>query len=509
MRNRARPLLWVKSTALLALSGLLLTSTPPASALDPECIPAPTLTTARQTESRTLKNGVTASAWRWNAGSDAMRAQLSSYGTKVSVVSGNLRNVNFGILHWGIPDSQDLRMLNYTSYSALASINGDYMDNNGPWSAMIEDNSMFYAPTGETGVVGMATVRVDPTKGYRSQGTLKIGTKVFRITGVNQPKPGPSSVVVYKSNYVNDIPAKGEATIVVKNGKLYRFYPKGAAVSKKLGTVVQLRGTQASLVKSLVANSTARFSLTPAPFTETRMAADSVRAIGSISSATTTLNFDSINYGYLSPYGATLFDQNYLAVTKSGRVTLRILPDEQGRLVVKNVYRQGYYTKVDAGGFIVQASSTQASTALRFKAGDIVTISRSYRSVGKSQFVNAAGRGPRLLQNGKFVWICADHSNEQRPRSAIGWNEDGQVWLITTSRGENADDGGYRLGGSTTDQIGLWLAQLGATDAVLLDGGGSTTMEINDPETGWKRFDLPDNAWYRSLANAFAIESKN
>lgn len=508
MSNRLRPTSWLKAKVLLTLAGLVLTATTPAKALDPECVSAPSLTSDRQTESRTLKNGVTASAWRWYAGSDATKAGLSSYGTKVSVVSGNLRNVDFGILHWGIPDSQDLRMLNYTSYTALASINGDYMDNNGPWSAMIENSSMFYAPTGDSGVVGMATVRVDPTKGYRSQGTLRVGKKVFRITGVNQPKPGPSSVVVYKSNYFNDIPAKGDATIVVKNGRLYRFYPKGAAVSKKLGTVVQLRGSQAALVKSLIANSTAYFSLTPAPFTETRMAADSVRAIGSISSVSTTLNFDSINYGYLSPYGATVFDDNYLAVTKSGRVTLRIQPDEQGRLIVKNVYRQGYYTRVDSGGFIVQVSSSLASTALRFKVGDVVTISRSYRAAAKTQFVNAAGRGPRLLQNGKFVWVCANHSNEHRPRSAIGWNQDGQVWLITTSRGENANDGGMRMGGSTTDQIGLWLAQLGATDAVLLDGGGSTTMEINDPETGWKRFDLPDSAWYRSLANAFSIESK-
>ena len=227
------------------------------------------------------------------------------------------------------------------------------------------------------------------------------------------------------------------------------------------------------------------------------MAADSVRAIGSISSATTTLNFDSINYGYLSPYGVTLFDENYLTVTKSGRVTLRIQPDDQGRLIVKNVYRQGYFTKVDAGGFIVQVSSALASTALRFKVGDVVNISRSYRSQANTQFVNAAGRGPRLLQGGKFVWVCA------------GWNQDGQVWLITTSRGENADDGGMRMGGSTTDQVGLWLKQLGATDAVLLDGGGSTTLEINDPESGWQRFDLPDDAWYRSLANAFSIESKD
>jgi hypothetical protein len=54
-----------------------------------------------------------------------------------------------------------------------------------------------------------------------------------------------------------------------------------------------------------------------------------------------------------------------------------------------------------------------------------------------------------------------------------------------------------------------WLLSLGATDAVLLDGGGSTTMQINLPDVGSQRFDLPDVAWWRELANAFSIERKN
>jgi hypothetical protein len=65
-----------------------------------------------------------------------------------------------------------------------------------------------------------------------------------------------------------------------------------------------------------------------------------------------------------------------------------------------------------------------------------------------------------------------------------------------------------RQGGSTSDQMGHWLQSLGATEVVLLDGGGSTTMQIRHPESGWQRFDLPDSAWYRGLANGFTLESK-
>ena len=80
---------------------------------------------------------------------------------------------------------------------------------------------------------------------------------------------------------------------------------------------------------------------------------------------------------------------------------------------------------------------------------------------------------------------------------------------MTSSRGYDAYDFGYRQGGSTSSQMAMWLMSLGATDAVLLDGVGSTTMQINKPDIGWQRFDLPDGSWWRELANAFSIDKKN
>ena len=511
MKNFPRPKLShsLRITAFVAAGLLTLTSVVSSASASSSCAPVPALDNAHLVKNSTLNDGVKALAWQWPAGYEAKQASLSAYGTKVSVATGNLRNIDLGVLHWNIPQTQNLKTLSASSEKAIASLNGDYFDGSGPWNAMVEDGQMLYSPPGDTGVLGMTRHLIDSRKGFRSTGSVKVGKKKIAITGVNQLRPSSTSVVVYQSNYIHAVTPKGQLTLVLRNGKLDQIYPTGASVPVKFGTiVVQINGRLATVMSKVARFSKSSVILGTQPKYENRIAADTVSPAGSMSSPTTTLAFDSFNFGSLSAVGATLFDENYAEVTKAGKVTIRVLPNAQGQLVIKNVYRKGYVTAVDAGGYIIQANGTAALTALKYRAGDIVTLSRGYQAEGRSQFITAAGRGPRLVQNGKFVWSCASHPGDYRPRSAIGWNQDGQIWFMTSSRGEDADDSGFRLGGSTSDQMGRWLMSLGATDVVLLDGGGSTTMHIKDPETDWQRFDLPDSAWIRALANAFSLERK-
>jgi hypothetical protein len=267
-------------------------------------------------------------------------------------------------------------------------------------------------------------------------------------------------------------------------------------------------------------NSKVKFSLPPVPTYEERISADSITTYGKIRSNSNVLSIDSVNYTNLGP-GATLFDSTFRDVTNSGRATLRIIPDGTGKLIVRNIFKSGdtrniskagSRIKVDNGGFIIQAKSDQAvADVKKFKDGDIITISNSYKAKERSQFVTAAGRGPRIIQGGKMVWICVQHNQEHRPRSAIGWNQDGQVWFVTSSRGSEAFDFGFRQGGSTSSQIAQWLLQLGATEAILLDGGGSTALYVDKPEEGPRltRFDLPDTSWVRNLANGFSLQRRD
>jgi len=316
-------------------------------------------------------------------------------------------------------------------------------------------------------------------------------------------------MVVYLPNSYRPVPPKGDATVLIKNGKIYRVYPKGAAINVRTGTVIQARGAIAKVLGRLKLTTKIKLVLANPPQYETRMAADKIKTVGTIANFATTMFFDAVNYKAVSANGATVFDTSFTRTPTRARTTLRIGKDELGRQVVRNVYTSGAGITAGSGELVVQANGNAATLARRFRAGDLVTVKYTYQAEAKTTFITAAGRGPRLVQNSKFVWICSQHSKEFRPRTAVGWDQDGKVWLITSSRGQDAADFGYRQGGSTADQIGHWLQSLGATDAILLDGGGSTTMVIKNPASSWQRFDIPDSGWYRDLASGYGFLTKD
>ena len=115
----------------------------------------------------------------------------------------------------------------------------------------------------------------------------------------------------------------------------------------------------------------------------------------------------------------------------------------------------------------------------------------------------ALGAGPMLLRNGAIVDHGEQRNARRHPRSAIGTQADGRVlWLAVDGRTTQAT-------GMTFAETATVMQALGCTEALNLDGGGSTTLWVagrgvcNFPCDN-KRY---DHAGERAVANALLLHA--
>lgn len=136
-------------------------------------------------------------------------------------------------------------------------------------------------------------------------------------------------------------------------------------------------------------------------------------------------------------------------------------------------------------GFVISASgSHRDALASAARSSATVTINREWeglppgfhRDRGKLDIVAGV---PQLIRNGR-VDITWEEEKTNRtfvetrhPRTAVAKLRDGRFLMITVD-GRSESSGGIGL-----DDLAAYLLELGATDAMNLDGGGSTTMYLD------------------------------
>ncbi len=138
--------------------------------------------------------------------------------------------------------------------------------------------------------------------------------------------------------------------------------------------------------------------------------------------------------------------------------------------------------------FLVQASGGAVAALRRVRVGQRVTYTA--RAVDRAGRVvtEATVSGTTLLVDGRVTVSCT--RAPIRPRTMVAWNRrTGALWLVTATGGERTARFGMFVGASYR-QMALVAQRLGATDAVLVDGGGSTTMVVRT-RSGLRRVDGP------------------
>jgi len=146
--------------------------------------------------------------------------------------------------------------------------------------------------------------------------------------------------------------------------------------------------------------------------------------------------------------------------------------------------------------FLRRATTVGANVSFRL---DVSTVSG--RPFDPGEIREAVAGGPRLLTGGKVTITLAEEgmgaafSTTRHPRTAVGVTQDSKLLLVTVDGRQK----GLSRGMSLPEMADL-LLKFGATDAVNLDGGGSTAMVVRDAVVN-----SPSEGKERPIADALLV----
>ena len=158
--------------------------------------------------------------------------------------------------------------------------------------------------------------------------------------------------------------------------------------------------------------------------------------------------------------------------------------------------------QIPESGFVLSGHGQAADWLRSMEIGDAAAASWSLEPDWLSQdILHAIGGGPRLLRAGE-VDITAESERFQKditegraPRTALGITAAGELLLVTV----NGRQGNISIGMTLTESAEL-LKELGAVDAMNLDGGGSSTMVVRGIV-----LNAPSDGRPRSVSNALLV----
>ncbi|WP_211239512.1 phosphodiester glycosidase family protein [Jiangella gansuensis] len=152
---------------------------------------------------------------------------------------------------------------------------------------------------------------------------------------------------------------------------------------------------------------------------------------------------------------------------------------------------------IPADTIVLVGRDSGAAALLRLEPGDTVDVTYAPRS-DLGEVAVAVGGNHMLVEDGVQRPFT---DTEPAARSAIGLSEDGRTMYLVSIDGKQAHSRGTTLG--ETAEI---MLDLGAHDALNIDGGGSSTLVVRDPGTDERSVvNSPSDGSERSVANGLAL----
>ena len=179
----------------------------------------------------------------------------------------------------------------------------------------------------------------------------------------------------------------------------------------------------------------------------------------------------------------------------------RLMPTTQIGATVVASSNDGANMPLKAGQFTLVAQGNKINQLSSLKPGNRITLRLSTSGFDWEKLENSISGGPILVRNGE-ISVDADNegfgkdfSDSRHPRTALGRTAEGDLLFVTI-------DGRQKMSvGATLEETAQILKNLGCKDALNLDGGGSTCMNI----FGLNMSRPSDKTGERPVANGIAF----
>jgi hypothetical protein len=219
----------------------------------------------------------------------------------------------------------------------------------------------------------------------------------------------------------------------------------------------------------------------------------------------TELPVSGLNVTALPEGGVAVYDAGWGTFTR----TRPLAAGEQGVEVtvsadgtVTGVGQPGDGQLPDGTRAVVARPGAAAGALAALRPGDQVDLAYGLRE-DAGDIAVAIGGGPEdpLLEDGEVTSATGDHVELRHPRTAVGLDESGTRAYFVVVDGRQTHSTGMSL-----YDLGELMAQLGADDAINLDGGGSSEMVARMPgDAGTTILNSPSDGYERSDANGLGL----
>ncbi|GAA2353475.1 phosphodiester glycosidase family protein [Nonomuraea africana] len=153
---------------------------------------------------------------------------------------------------------------------------------------------------------------------------------------------------------------------------------------------------------------------------------------------------------------------------------------------------------IPAGTTILVGREAGADALAALKAGDRVEVKYQPKPSDGGAVQTALGGRNVLVKDGKAQPFT---DTDSHPRTSVGFSADGRKMYLLTVDGRQADSRGVTLG-----ELAALMADLGAHNALELDGGGSSTMLAREPGAPAVQVEnSPSDGGERHVPNGLAL----